>query len=395
MKKGVSILTFAGLLLGVLFGLFLPEYADSIAFAGTWYLKILKAFIAPVIFTGISVTAYRTGGKSDKLVLLSVLCFSIMFIASFLLASALTALIGPAKGFVFEDIDTSVPGTGKLFPGIDMLLRLFPLNLNDIFVSPKVFGIIVIAWVFGRIGSHVKKSAGLFSAVEKLRDILYKILEYFMYITPVAVFSLTASTVCNYGNALLGAGLKYIATAYICSIAVMIFIMILPVSIIAKIRPFEYIKKVYSIWIMTMSTCSSAATLPYTIRLCRDKFDIPNDVTEVVVPLGCTIHMCGGAVSFALLGLFCASGYGIQIGIGKYLLMLLSALLINMAAPGIPGGGIVVGTGYLQILGIPLGFMGFYGGIYKLLDMMYTTLNVTGDISANILLANMKGQKVK
>ncbi|MBO4818941.1 MAG: cation:dicarboxylase symporter family transporter [Firmicutes bacterium] len=386
MKKIISILTFAGLVLGVLLGLFFPQFAASAEFIGIWYLKILKAFIAPVIFTGISVTAYKTAGRKDRLVLKSVALFSAMFTASFLIASALVLLIDPAKDFVFEQAGSTALAAGELFPGIEMLLRLFPVNLSDIFVSPKVFGIIVIAWVFGRAGSLIKKSGGVFSAMEKARDFFYKVLEYFMYLTPAAVFSLTASTVSRYGSALLGAGLKYIGTAYACSLAVIALVMILPVRIFAGIGPLEYIRKVYRIWIMTMTTCSSAATLPYTIRLCRDEFGIPGEVTDVVVPLGCTIHMCGGAVSFALLGLFCTLGYGISIGFGKYMMMLLAALLINMAAPGIPGGGIVIGASYLQLLGIPLGFMGFYAGIYKILDMVYTTLNVTGDISANILL---------
>ena len=81
--------------------------------------------------------------------------------------------------------------------------------------------------------------------------------------------------------------------------------------------------------------------------------------------------------------------YGIEINFPAFLLMLAASLLINMAAPGIPGGGIVIGASYLAMFGIPLGFIGFYSGIYKFLDMSYTTLNVTGDISANMILDRM------
>ena len=104
------------------------------------------------------------------------------------------------------------------------------------------------------------------------------------------------------------------------------------------------------------------------------------------MPLGTTIHMCGGAVSFSLLGIFCAQLFGVDITFGLFLMMLVSSILINMSAPGIPGGGVVIGATYLQGLGIPLDFIGFYSGIYKILDMLYTTLNVTGDISAVVLL---------
>ena len=162
--------------------------------------------------------------------------------------------------------------------------------------------------------------------------------------------------------------------------------MIVPILLITKMSPATFIRKVYKIWTITLSTCSSAATLPYTIKTCHEEFGIPDEVTDVVVPLGTTIHMCGGAVSFALLGLFCSKLFGVKISFGKYILMLIYAILINMAAPGIPNGGVVIGATYLQLLGIPLDFIGFYSGIYKLLDMVYTSLNVTDDIASNVII---------
>ena len=145
---------------------------------------------------------------------------------------------------------------------------------------------------------------------------------------------------------------------------------------------------------LTISTCSSLAVLPETIKICKKEFQISDKNADILVPLGCTIHKCGGAVSFALLGIFCSKLFGIDITISSYLFMLLSALLINMAAPGIPSGGIVLGATYLSLLNIPLSFMGIYAGIYRLLDMPYTTLNVTGNVVANIVInENLKKLK--
>ena len=129
------------------------------------------------------------------------------------------------------------------------------------------------------------------------------------------------------------------------------------------------------------------------MKVCKEEFGVPDEVVDVVSPLGCTIHMCGGAVSFALLGLFCSRMYQVEITLPLYLLMMVSALLINMSAPGIPNGGVVIGATYLQLLGIPLDFIGFYSGLYKILDMLYTTLNVTGNITANVLIAKFKKQQ--
>jgi len=390
MKKIFNYLTIAALVLGIIFGIYCEDLVPSIGFIGTWYVNILKVFIGPVIFTSIAYTIYETSKKKNGLILKSVVCFCIMFIATFLLTSIIVSLIQPGKGYVFDAAEWSGNTIG--FDLKTSVSNLLPKNLKEVFVNPKVFAWIVFAWAFGRIGACTKKSEKLFKGIGIVKSYLFKALEIFMYVTPLAVFSLISGTVSKYGKILLGMGLKYIGIAWGCSIVAVVVVMILPVFFIAKMSPKEYIKKVYRIWIMTVTTCSSAATLPYTVKLCQDDLGIPAEITDVVVPLGCTIHMCGGAVSFALLGLFCSQLYGVSVGFGTYILMIIASLLINMAAPGIPGGGIVIGASYLQMLGIPLGFIGFYSGIYKFLDMIYTTLNVTGDISANIVLNKLNSK---
>ena len=384
MKKTFSLLTLLGLILGIVLGLTSEELTLSLEFIGTWYIKILKVFITPVLFTSIAYTIYETSKKKNGLIVKSILLFTLMYTATFILTSVIVYFINPANGFIFEEVE--YVGSKASFEIKDILLSLLPKNLSDIFVNPKVFFVILVAYLVGKLGSLIKGLDKAFEKINVLKEFINKLLGYFMYVTPLATMSLMATTVSKYGYILLGVGFKYILVAWICGLATLIVVMILPTSLIKKVKPIDYIKKVYKIWIMTLSTCSSAATLPYTVKVCKEEFNVNSEVTDVVVPLGCTIHMCGGAVSFALLGLFCAKLYGVNITFGMYLLMLISSLLINMAAPGIPGGGIVIGATFLELLGIPLGFIGFYSGIYKFLDMCYTTLNVTGDISANILL---------
>ena len=386
MKKHISLITLIFLLLGIVAGLVFGEKVSAISFIGTYYINILKFMIAPVIFTSISYTIYRTSKeKHNDVTLKAIVLFIIMYTATFLLTSLVVHFINPASSFsLANEVDWS--GTTTSFNIKEILVNWVPKNLNDIFISPKVFGIIVFAFLFGLIGSFIKNSEGVFEAINKIKEFLFKILEIIMYLTPLATFALISNTVANFGTKLLGVGVKYIGVAYLCSIITLVVVMILPCKIFANKTFKEYIKKASKIWLITLSTCSSAATLPFTVKVCKEEFNIDENVTDVVVPLGCTIHMCGGAVSFALLGLFCAKLYGVEINFVTYILMLISSLLINMSAPGIPNGGVVIGATYLEMLGIPLGFIGFYSGIYKLLDMVYTTLNVTGDITANILL---------
>lgn len=384
MKKKLSLITLLSLLLGTIFGLILKENILKIEFLGTFYVNILKYLILPVIFCSIVSTIYNSQNNKGRIVLKAIILFIIMFTASFIISSLVVLIINPAKGFNMIVDNSDIQTTNINIS--DFFLNLLPKDIIGIFTGKYLFFLIVVSYLIGYLSYKLKLNKFI-EGVNYIKKYLYIILEWLTYYAPIAVFSLIGVSVYRFGLDTLLFGLKYILTAYIAGIVVLILVMILPLIIIKKINLKDYIKNIYPIWLMTLSTCSSAATLPYTLKLCKEELKCDEEVSDIVIPLGCTIHMCGGAVSFSLLGIFCANVFGIEINLSLYLMMLLSATLINMSAPGIPGGGIVVGATYLRGLGIPLDFIGLYSGIYKILDMLYTSLNVTGDISANIILA--------
>lgn len=390
--KRFNLWVLISLILAIIAGLVIPDLVKNIAFIGTIYINLLKFIIIPIIFTSISVAIYNTKSSKAKIFVKTILVFVAMFVTTFLLTSLIVWLLKPASGINTSllDFGQNITETTK-FSYADIIVGLFPSNLATMIATNSIFAFIIFAAFFGLAASKVKNSEVVMDFVEGLKNIFNKLLEYIMYLTPIAVFALVSNTVASYGMMIVGIGAKYIAIAYLASILTLLLIMILPVWLYAKVSPLEYIKKVSKVWLITASTCSSAATLPYTIKVCNKDFGIPEKITNIVVPLGCTIHMCGGAVSFALLALFNSALFGVEISFATYILMIIGATLINMAAPGIPNGGIVIGATYLSMLNIPLMFIGIYSGMYRILDMAYTTLNVTGDISANIIIAKSEG----
>ena len=121
------------------------------------------------------------------------------------------------------------------------------------------------------------------------------------------------------------------------------------------------------------------------MRVSKTDFKASESITNFVVPLGTTINMAGGAVSFSVLAVFVSDFYNLPLDVGQIIYLVLIATVLNMAAPGIPGGGIVLGASFLTLLGLPIEMMGPIAAIYRLLDMAYTTMNVTGDAAANLL----------
>ena len=382
-NKILNITIFVGLVLAIIGGVFFPSVVKGLSFLGTIYVNLLKFIIVPIIFSSIMVTIYNSQKSKSKFLLKTVILFIMMFLVTFLLTSLILFIVKPGVNFNFDAV--AWDGKVEAFKLSDIIVNLFPTNIVSLFASGSLFSIIVLAAILGFISYKVDNGDAVIKFVDGIKNIFYKLLEYIMYITPLGVFSLLGSAIANYGSVIFGAGLKYILFAYLCSFVTLLVVMIIPACIYGKINIFQFIKKMLKVWVMSVTTCSSQATLPTTIKTCEKEFNIPSKLSNITVPLGCTIHMCGGAVSFALLGIFCSQMFNIDITFYKYLLMIISALLINMAAPGIPNGGIVIGASYLSLLNIPISFVGFYSGIYKLLDMAYTTLNVTGDVTAAII----------
>ena len=387
MKRNLSIYTLIALAAGIVAGLFLKPFVVQLSFIGTIYINLLKFLIGPIVFTSMASTIYASQGRKDRIIIKAVSIYILMFLATYLLMSLLVIIIDPARGFSFPNTEWS--GTTQSLSIQDIIVNLFPSNIVSIFLDTKLFAIIMFAYILAKSAYAIKDGDKLIKYITLLRDIFFKILEYVMHLTPFAVFSLISNTVANYGTSIIGVGIRYIAMAYFGGLMTIIFIMILPVWLMAKINPLEYIRKVYKVWLVSLTTCSSAATLPTTMKVCKEEFGVDEKIVDVVSPLGCTIHMCGGAVSFALLGLFCSKLYGVQVDLLTFILMVVFSLLINMSAPGIPNGGVVIGATYLELLKIPLNFIGFYSGLYKILDMLYTTLNVTGNITANVIISNL------
>lgn len=383
-KKILSIVILAMFALGIVMGFIAPAIFPPIEFLGSIYVKLLKLLVVPLLMTQIAASVARTSASFAGRIVRVITLFVCMFVVSFLITAAIVAVIKPGSGIdlLGSDWDGQLAATSVS----GFFTSIISDNIISSMAAGSILPCILFAFVFGIAAAKTKAQKAI-DVLEDFSKAFSKMLEYVMYFTPIGVFALMGNCVVNYGAALLGVCAKYIILAWILSAVVTLIVMILPVWIYAKVSPVEYIKKVSKIWVITLSTCSSAATLPNTIRVCNEDFGISKDITDIVVPLGCTIHMCGGAVSFCLLGLFTMQMAGMSVSLGTFIYMLILATLINMAAPGIPGGGIVIGATYLTLLGAPTGFIGMYSGIYRLLDMPYTTLNVTGDITANILVS--------
>lgn len=387
-----TILNLAGFLLGALLGILWPELFAKIDFMGTVYVNLLKLMVVPILMCTVFCAVSKGTGRTSKLLGKIVGVFVLMFALSFLLTALWVSLLQPGRlGISFAGEWT---GEGASLSLSEFFLQLFPSNIFDAMSQGSLMPCILFAAATG-FGAGKTGSEKLIAVVKEAENVLHYVLKGILYLTPLGVFSLMGSAVSSFGSEVLGSALAYILCAWGGCLLVALLIMMLPLWIFCGITPVQYCKRMGRVYLMALSTCSSAATLLETLRTCQEEFQVPEKLTGLTVPLGCTIHMCGGAVSFCLLGLSAFQAAGQPVTLGTFLYMLLVAEIMNMAAPGIPGGGIVLGAGFLSIIGAPISIMGMYSGIYRVLDMAYTSLNVAGDVTANVLLDTMERRKAK
>ncbi len=367
---------------GAALGLIRPDLAQKASFIGRFFVNALKYLALPAVILSVFHAAVRSARNAAGILFRALGLFVAMFSASFLLCAIPYSIFKPGWGFPLTG-EAAWQGKTAVISFGGMLKNVFSFGgINSLF-----FPSILISFAIGLICSALKTDT-LEKAADAAEGFFMKLLSCFMILTPLGVFSLMAACTASFGPEALRSTGAYAAWAYGGCLLVLIAVMILPLWTVCGVSPGQYFRRTGRVFLTALSTCSSAATLPETMRTCREEFGTAERITGIVAPLGCTVHMCGGAVSFCLLGLFVFQMTGRAVTLGTLLAMLLFSLLLNMAAPGIPGGGIVLGATYLGMLGVEHVelFLGIYAGIYRILDMAYTSLNVAGDVSANVLI---------
>ena len=395
-KKHTHILswvTLACFVAGAVTGLLLPRLFSYIGFIGTIYINLLKLMAMPIVLCTVFGAASRGIKNATGTLLKTVLLFVILFTVSFLLSGALYAVLTPGEGFTLTSGEAWTGSVADLsLEGF--LTTIFSSNIFASLGSSAMLPTILFAFFMGAVAGRVGANR-VTAFVAELETIFSRMLSYILWLTPLGVFVLMGKCTADFGAQALGGAIRYVLYAWGGCVLILLLVMILPLWIFCRIDPITYFRKTGRVLLSAISTCSSAATLPETLRTCREEFDVPEHVSGVAAPLGCTIHMCGGAVSFCLLAMFTMQMTGRPVTVGTFLLMLIFAEALNMAAPGIPGGGIVLGATFLGLLGMSdIGlFLGMYAGIYRLLDMAYTSLNVAGDVTAVLLIDRWEGRK--
>lgn len=389
LKKNLYFRIAIGFFVGIFTGIFFPVLSKNLKFLGDIYLNLIKMMIVPIIFFSVTTGILNLGDRKEfkRIGFKTIFLFVFMFLASSAVSLLVAYAIQPGHNLTLENTPTY---TGELTTpsAVDFFSNIVPSNIIDAMAKGNILSVILFSALFAIASVSIEKES------QKVRELLqsflavfFKILDYVMETSPLGVAALMAYSIAEYGEGIFTALSKYILTAYLACIAVFIVVMLVPTLVYTKISFKRFISGLFKIWLVTLSTTSSAAALPTSLKISKEEYLVPEEISNFVLPLGCTINMCGGAASFCCLAVFVSGFYNITFSFEQIVYFVIIATLINMGAPGIPGGGIILGASFLSIIGLPFDLMGPIAAFYRLLDMAFTTMNVTGDIAANLLIA--------
>lgn len=397
-KENLFIRIAIGFAAGILLGLTAPQFSVDIKVIGDIYLSLIKMMVIPVLVCAVTTGIMNSGDLTSlkRLGIKTVILYVAMFLASFAVSLAVAAAVRPGRGIRFENQPVYEGAAAGTVSASDVLRGMFPDNIIEAMSANNIFAAIIFSVVFavavvaiGDRGRPVKDLMNSLSAA------VLRMLSWIMETSPLGVMSLVAFSVAEYGSGIFMAIGKYIICCWLACIAVFIIVFLIPVVVYTDTGAGRFLKACGKIALMTMSTTSSSATLPTTIKVSIEDLGAPESISSFTLPLGCTINMCGGACSFCCLALFVSDFYGLGLSFGKLAAMAAAATVINMAAPGIPGGGIVLMTSFLTMFSMPIDLIGPVAAVYRLLDMAFTTINVEGDVAANLIIAKSEEKMLK
>ena len=397
-KENLFIRIAIGFGAGILLGTLAPGFSIDIKVLGDVYLNLIKMMVIPVLICAVMTGILNSAGMASlkRVAAKTIILYVVMFLASFAVAFAVAMLIRPGLGVVFENqpvYDGEVGGPVRIS---EVLLGIFPDNIFAALSAGNILPIMLFSMLLSAaIVSVGEKGRPVTEFINGLSAAVFRLLSIIMETSPVGVMSLMAFSIAQYGTGLFMAIGKYILCCWLACIAVFIIVFLIPVLLYTRVNAGTFLKACGKVALMTLSTTSSAATLPTTIKVSTDDLGAPEAISNFTLPLGCTINMCGGACSFCCLALFVSDFYSLDLPLTQFAAMAVVATLINMAAPGIPGGGIVLMTSFLTMFSMPLDLIGPIAAFYRLLDMAFTTINVEGDVAANLIIAKSEENMLK
>lgn len=366
---------------------------------GTIFLRLLFMLIAPLMFAALVLGVSELGdvrklGRIGLRTLAYTICVSVIAVA---IGIVCVNVLKPGARIEPDTRDRLVEA-GKTLPtyatatrapdtGIDLIINIIPANPIKAVAEGDY-----LAWMFFSlmvgiglclVGTDAAKTFGF--GVQGLYDVTMRLIHMVIAMAPIGVCALMFSLTARLGYEVLGALAAYVGTVLL-GLAIHQFIVYsLAVRILGGMSPLEFFRGAQEAMVTAFSTASSNATLPTALRVAEEELRVPPQVSRFVLTIGATANQNGTALFEGVTVLFLAQLYGIELSFSQQGLIVFMCVLASIGTAGVPGGSLPVIALMLSKVGVPVEGLGLILGVDRFLDMCRTTLNVTGDLAAAVV----------
>lgn len=391
----------AGIVLGIILNLinvgFLNAFLVDGLFnmVGKMFMNALKMLVVPlVIFSlicgvagiGDVSTLGRVGGRS-LILYVATTAMAIM------MAIGISLIIGPGQGFQLSGVEVGTI-TGADAPSAWMVFaNVVPSNPIAAAANGEmlqiIFYVIVLAVAALMLGDISKP---FLQGCEYMNELMMKIVEIVMYFAPYGVFCLIAKVFAQEGIAVFLPVFGYVSALVLTLLLHCFVVLMIIFKLGTGLSPVTFLRKMWPTQVFAFSTASSSATIPVNYRGVTERMGVNPSVASFTIPFGATINMDGTAIMQGVATVFIANVYGVDLGVSGFLTVIGMAVLASIGTAGVPGVGMVMLTMVLSQVGLPLDGIAIILGVDRLMDMLRTAVNVTGDAVVTAVVAKSEGK---
>jgi len=360
---------------------------------GKMFVNALKMLVVPLVFFSLICgvcgignlnTLGRVGTKSFALYMMTTAI-------AITLAITIAASFGIGEGM---NLASTASFTGKETPPLtQVLIDIIPSNPIHAMANgdmlPLIFFSILVGISLLMVG---RKASSFIEGAEIANEVMMKMVTIVMTMAPYAVFALIAKSVAELGFDLLGQLAGYVGVL-IAALLIHLFVTLMIVlKVFSGLSPRLFLQKIRNAQVFAFSTASSNATIPVTLRTVTERMGVNNSVASFTVPFGATINMDGTAIMQGVATVFIANVYGLDLGITGYLTVILMSVLASIGTAGVPGVGLIMLSMVFAQVGLPIEGIGLILGVDRLMDMIRTAVNVSGDAVVTSIVAKSEGK---
>ena len=399
---------FIGLLLGFLTGTLIqyflyninPELFDFILLKfkgfGSMFVNCIMLTVAPLVFFSITLGVLELKDISSfkRLSLKTCILYLLNTVFAICCAAAVVYFFELGSGLDFKfEVTTNFLQQRNIPSFFDVITNIVPSNLVSAFSDSNMLQIIFLAILLGVvINSLGEKAAPAFKFFSLGNDIMIRTILIVMKLAPFGVFFLMVNLGATFDLKMIAGVLQYIGLIFLLLFVWLVFVYPLAAYFFAGVTPLVFLRAIREQFLFSITTASSSATIPLTMKALTDKLKVDRTIAGFGVPLGATVNMGGVSIYITVSIIFLINVFGIEINSSNLPVLLFNVFFLAVGSGGVPGGGLVMIAVLVQQLGLPPEAFALIAAVDRIIDMAVTSVNVVGD-TAVVLIVDRNEKK--